>query len=309
MPFSLESYLPDPFFSAVILAITACVDVWVWVVVRWRQQLPLLPYQPRRPVPWRGIDVLLILMAYYLLPQLVLQASRTALHVPAATDSESAEKAPDKAHAIQRALSEKSETPWPIVVSALLAILVAPITEEMVFRLLLQGWLESVERRARRQMRWLRRIVVGLVPVAIVAMLFAAIHIRTPGPPEELSTVVLRLQSVAVASLLVVVVLVCWLKFAAGARLADFGIVPRKLAGDVRVGLLAFLAVTPPIYALLFAVGKILPKDAVADPIPLLFLGLALGVLYCRTHRIVPSIVLHAAFNTIGVLSTLAASH
>jgi len=90
--------------------------------------------------------------------------------------------------------------------------------------------------------------------------------------------------------------------------LANFGIVPRKLAGDVRIGLLAFLAVTPPIYAVLFVVSKILPKDAVADPIPLLFLGLALGVLYCRTHRIVPSIVLHAAFNTVAVFSAIAAS-
>ena len=53
----------------------------------------------------------------------------------------------------------------------------------------------------------------------------------------------------------------CWLKFAAGATLADFGIVPRKLAGDVRLGLLAFLAVTPPVYAVLFAVQELLPED------------------------------------------------
>ena len=129
--------------SEFVLAIGACAAVWAWVAMRWRLGLPLLPYQPRRPVPWRGVDVLLILMAYYFFPQLVLQVSKTVLHVPAASESKSAEKAPDKAHAIQRVLSEKSKTPWPIVVSALLAILVAPITEEMVFRLLLQGWFES----------------------------------------------------------------------------------------------------------------------------------------------------------------------
>jgi membrane protease YdiL (CAAX protease family) len=145
------------------------------------------------------------------------------------------------------------------------------------------------------------------VPVAIVALLFAAIHFRTPGPRQELSTIVVRLQLFAVASLWVVALLVCWLKYAAGATLADFGIVPRKLADDVRIGLLAFLAVTPPVYAVLFAVKRLLPEMAVADPIPLLVLGLAFGGLYCRTHRIVPSIAMHTAFNAFGVFWTLMA--
>jgi membrane protease YdiL (CAAX protease family) len=305
MPPDLVQLLQNPI---VLFAIAASATVWGWAVVRWRLQLPVLPYSSRRPVPWRGIDVLLMLMTYYLLPQLVVQASMTALHIPAAAESESAERAPAKEHAIQQVLSKKSETPWPIVVSALLAIIVAPITEELVFRLLLQGWLESVERHARRQIPRLRRIVVGLIPVAIVAMLFAAIHIRPLGPPEELCTVVFRLQFFALASLLVVVVLLCWLKYAAGATLADLGIVPSKLAGDVRIGLLAFLAVSPPVYAILIVVKPLLPETVVPDPIPLFFLGLALGVLYCRTHRIVPSIVLHAAFNATGVFMALAAS-
>jgi membrane protease YdiL (CAAX protease family) len=309
MSFSFDSLLPYPLFSAAILAVTACVEVWVWIIACWRRQTPLLPYQPRRPVPWRGIDVLLMLMTYYFLPLLVLQATNAAPSVPAAAGTESAEKAPAKKHAIQQVLSGKNETSWPIVVSALLAILVAPITEELVFRLLLQGWLEAVERRARRRIHGLRRIVVGLMPVAIVAMLFAAVHIRPPGPLEETSTVVFRLQFFTLASLLVIAVILCWLKFVAGATLADIGIVPGKLAGDVRIGLLAFLAITPPVYAILIVSQEMLPETVVPDPIPLLFLGLALGVLYCRTHRIVPAMVLHAAFNAAGVFLALATSN
>jgi membrane protease YdiL (CAAX protease family) len=40
------------------------------------------------------------------------------------------------------------------------------------------------------------------------------------------------------------------------------------------------------------------------DPIPLFVLGLALGYLYQRTHRILPCIVLHALFNgfSLGIL-------
>ena len=52
----------------------------------------------------------------------------------------------------------------------------------------------------------------------------------------------------------------------------------------------------------------LLPKDMVTDPIPLLFLAVPLGTLYLRTHRIIPSITLHMAFNAAGVFMALATS-
>jgi membrane protease YdiL (CAAX protease family) len=48
-----------------------------------------------------------------------------------------------------------------------------------------------------------------------------------------------------------------------------------------------------------------LPKDVVADPIPIFFLALVLGTLYYRTHRIAASLVLHMAFNATGVAIAL----
>jgi membrane protease YdiL (CAAX protease family) len=295
------------------LAVAACVVVWAWVVGRWFHRRAL-PFQPRRPVPWRGIDVLLVAMAYVFVPALLMHASRGVTdvatvdkNVSTVAKSEPVVKAPlDKRHDVQRILSAEGPSLWTAVLVAVTAMVIAPITEELVFRLLSQGWLESVERRMRRQMPWMRRIVPGLLPVAIVAELFAYVHIRMPG--QDVSTVIVQLQWFAVASLIVVAVLVCWLKYAAGATLADFGIVPSKLAGDIRLGLLTFLAVTPPIYGIFFVANTLLPKDSVADPIPMLFFGLVLGVLYFRTHRIVPSIVTHAAFNTVGVFVALTAS-
>jgi membrane protease YdiL (CAAX protease family) len=38
------------------------------------------------------------------------------------------------------------------------------------------------------------------------------------------------------------------------------------------------------------------------DPVALFILALVLGTLYYRTHRIVPSIVTHAAFNATTLL-------
>ncbi len=85
----------------------------------------------------------------------------------------------------------------------------------------------------------------------------------------------------------------------------DLGIVPGKVGSDCRLGLLAFFAVLAPTYAAMFAAMALLPKNAVADPIPLFVLALALGALYYRTHRILPCIVVHVAFNATAVISAI----
>jgi membrane protease YdiL (CAAX protease family) len=142
----------------------------------------------------------------------------------------------------------------------------------------------------------------------MVSLLFAAMHFRRPELALDTPTIVYFQSINTVASLLCIVVLICWLKFAAGATLADFGIVPGRLAADVKLGLLGFLAVTGPVYAVAFAAKQLLPENVVTDPIPILLLALALGVLYYRTHRILPAIVLHMAFNMTGVILALGGS-
>ena len=159
----------------------------------------------------------------------------------------------------------------------------------------------------RRRAALLRRLVAGFLPVTLVSLLFAAMHFRRPESALDTTTIV-YLQSVnAVASLVSIAVLICWLRFVAGAAPADFGIVPGKLVADVKLGLLGFLAVTGPVYAVSFAAKQLLPEDVVTDPIPILLLALAVGVLYYRTHRILPAIVLHMAFNATGVILALGA--
>ena len=38
------------------------------------------------------------------------------------------------------------------------------------------------------------------------------------------------------------------------------------------------------------------------DPLPLFFLALVFGMLYHRTHRLAPSLVLHMAFNATSIV-------
>jgi len=294
--------------TLVVLAIFACVVVWKSIAMRWLRGQPVLPYQPRRRVPWRTIDVVLLVSMHVLVPALVMLAACKWFDIPREALSQTAEAAPLNAdHPLSRALLEGHDT-WTILLCLVSAVVVAPITEELFFRLVLQGWLESLERRMRRRIPSLRRILAGFMPVMTVAFLFAAMHIRTPEPRTDLPVVVFALSVYSVSSLLTVAASVCWLRFVARATLADFGIVPSKLAGDIRIGLLAFLAVTVPVYAVMIDVKELLPDIAVADPIPILFLAMALGMLYYRTHRIVPSLVLHSAFNAVGVFMAIATS-
>jgi len=103
---------------------------------------------------------------------------------------------------------------------------------------------------------------------------------------------------------LAVIVAVCFLRMR-GVTWADLGVVPRKLLADVKLGLLASAATIPPVLLLFLLCQSVFPKSVTPDPVPLFFLALALGVLCYRTRRIAPAIVLHAAFNTVGVLNGL----
>jgi membrane protease YdiL (CAAX protease family) len=197
---------------------------------------------------------------------------------------------------------------WLVALGVLSAILVAPVVEEIVFRLIVQGWLESLEIRARRSLRELGIGFPGLTPMTLTAVLFAAVHYRVAGPAMSVHQIGLLflIQAAAGAGTLGAILLLT-----AGLRRAnweDLGFVPKKLLTDVKTGLLACLAIAPPVYVIFIVARKLLPGHLAVDPIPLLLLALALGLLYFRTHRIVPSIVLHMSFNGISVLFGLLAA-
>ena len=68
------------------------------------------------------------------------------------------------------------------------------------------------------------------------------------------------------------------------------------------MGLLAALAALPPIYLAALLLKNALPDGVTPDFLALIPLAAVLGTLYCRTHRLAPSVVAHAAFNVAGLL-------
>jgi len=286
-----------------------------------------VPYQRRRPVPWGAIEVVLLLLFALFAPWVTVQVAARwsgAELVPAAAeqaaapadegeeeeeDGEEAEDGKDAedgdaSHPLGRLVLE-GRGPWHLVLAAVMAVLVAPLVEEVLFRLVLQGWLEKVEMRCRRWLPRGARGVPGMVPVLLTSLPFAAMHYRQAGPKIDVDVIVFLLVAQGLASLLTLVVVVGVLRLGSGATLGDMGFVARKLPGDVGLGLLAYLAVTGPIYLVLLGAKLVVPETISPDPIPLVLLAIVLGALYYRTHRIVPSIVLHMAFNATAVAMLL----
>lgn len=297
-----ETTAPQALLMMATLAIWACLAAWVFVAVRWRRKQPLVPYEPRRPVPWKLFDVFVALSLYFVMPMCVVHVAcewfGAEVTLPSVFDED---VDLDTAHPLARVLV-KDPSPWAVFVCLMAAVVVAPLTEELLFRLILQGWLEASERHLRRREPRPHRLTPGLMPVMLSAGFFAALHFRSPSPQLDADALLFRIEAGSVASLLTVVLVFCWLRFNTGATLADFGVVPQNLRSDLKLGLVAFVMFTVPIYAILIAVMSLLPKDTIADPMPIFFLAVVLGGLYYRTHRIVPSIALHMAFNAAGVL-------
>jgi hypothetical protein len=70
-------------------------------------------------------------------------------------------------------------------------------------------------------------------------------------------------------------------------------------------GIAAFAAVAAPIYMALWYALNLLPSYLAPDPFVLFFFTLALGILFYRTHRIMPSLVLHASLNATSLMLAL----
>ena len=150
----------------------------------------------------------------------------------------------------------------------------------------------------------LRAAPASWIPIALPAALFALMHVRSSQPPHSPQYLLALYLGQMAAELLALGLAIVVLRFAARATAADLGWKPEKLRSDAKLGLLALLAVIGPVLTLqaaLMVLVKSTGIDYAPDPVPLFFLALVFGVLYRRTHRIAPSLVLHMAFNATAV--------
>ncbi len=195
-------------------------------------------------------------------------------------------------------------SPWILLIPFFSAVIAAPLTEEFLYRLLLQRWLESVNDDFRQVFaRWMPP---GVFSVTVTALLFAAAHAGTRRADLSPDLLYYMLLGIALANLFFLPLAVGYLRFLRQATWSDLGLADFNLRRDVLLPLLLVSMAAPYALAVQFVLKTLAPADVQTDPIPLLLLGLLLGTLLHRTGRILPCVLLHAFFNAFNFCLVLA---
>ena len=316
--------------------IAACLTVWAKAAAKWRQGLPLVAYEPRGPFPATLLDLLVLAISYivvfYALANIAgygeakpdaggtpaLRDFVVAIAVTALTNlltmglsvlwirgrhgaswanlGFSLDKAADDVrlglavfaavsvpvYLLQSVLSQfvreqhpiiellsKHREGWLLAVSGVSAVLIAPLAEEFFFRALLQGWVESLVAPS------------GPSGDGIADSPTDATHtsprVAGPADPENPYSPAPSTAASPEAEPLPV-----------GEELAVPPAARFRVAG-VRWDQAAVVFSS--------AIFALMHLGHGAAPIPLFFLALALGYLYQRTGRLLPSITVHLCLN------------
>ena len=275
--------------------------VWIEIVQRLRKRRPVLAVNPRRQVPWNALDLLVLFLLAILLQGILVGVLQKTLGTdvfgPLLSDRSNDLS---KAHPLQEIFVQAG---WSIrIACTLIAVIVAPLCEEMVFRVIFQGWLEKTDRILRVRFRGLTRLCRwGTLPVLISSFVFASFHFRFERTTVQGKDITLLLMLTFASFELVLLGIIVFALRLRGATWSDLGWEPRRLLGDVWLGLSTFFAIAIPLFfghnLLTKVFQSFLPVYIAPDPIPLFFFAIVLGTLYLRTHRAVASITTHAAFN------------
>jgi membrane protease YdiL (CAAX protease family) len=309
------------------LALLAAVFCWVLLGIRRAGGTPLVRHEDRPTAPWRGIDVLAVVVLFLAVPELANVVRVTYFALP---ELQGAEGGPTSTvHPLAVLLLEDKR--WTtILLCGLSAVVVAPIVEEFFFRVILQGWLERIgteihaiqdaaarghvpevdQEGADRAQEWEwnpseLRVRASWVPILAVSAFFASLHMRTDDPTMRIDQWRQFFLFNAIARVLALGLAVTYLRHATSATWRELGWSWGTSRQDIFRGLVASVAVVAPILGLNSLLAAFLAERTkiVADPIPLFFFSLALGYLFQRTGRLMPSVVLHSVLNSVSLVA------
>lgn len=309
--------------ALVALLLSAAIVVWMTIFSRWAHGRSLASYERRRPVPWGALDIALVFGGYLLLTAII---PSLALELPPPEQRRPLEKRPPTQLApnmVQPGVPDVKEQETvgesdgqvlhPIVhlirsrslaammLAVTLALIIAPLSEEFIFRVVMQGGLEAMARRRRAPVRWLRR----WPPIFAPALVFGLLHWNSDSQEYPEQFYVNMLSGVAAGASAALVFALGWLKLVRRATWSDLGFSTVRWKSDVVFGLASFAALAIPIYSLQLALTALMPKGVAPDPLGIFLFALVWGHLYRQTHRIGPSLVSHMALNATSLTAAL----
>ena len=327
------------------------IRAWAHILASLHAADSLLPFEQRRVVPWRGPELVVIVVVY-----LTVQAAAVASvdrylgddDAPAVVSAVDGDDANDQPPAdAEDELAEENSHPvillllrssswWVISVCILAALVVAPLIEEFVFRVLFQGWMERFAATARTESASDTEGRAEFDTPSTASHVGTDASAEPPSGPDPLTSTESKadrlatiqrpqklpilisaatfslihfrtgatepilpehLLAVAAASLLTLLGAGLLLTRLVGATPRDLGLSRSHLVGDVRLGIAAFFAIAPVVYGVQILGVLTLPERVAADPIALFPFAIVLGYLYQRTHRVLPSVVAHFCLN------------
>ena len=299
MPLFAEQPIPAGAFWTLALEaafLLGTIYAWIFLCQRYLSGQPVLPaYEPRRHARWSGLDMLVVFLCYLFLifaiqagAYLVEKATGRVLlqHAEAAPAAKpkQAVRTLTTEHPLAQSLREKDML--ALALAVLVGAIIAPISEELFFRVLLIGWLESSERRWRRRESLLRRLPRGLLPIVLSSLVFACPHFRRASPEAEPSSLIFSLCAAGIVGVVSTVFSLGWVHWQSGATAKDLGWDRDRFRQDVATGATAFFAIVMPIYALQIDLREyVVPKAYAARPDP--------PVLFCDCRG--PALLSHAS--------------
>ena len=245
----------------------------------------------KKSVPWKGWEVLLFLVIWFVAQIVCGIMGAVVGHFASPSqplEPSAVMEQKDHGHPIAQLIEYGKNSPVVLLVAFFVGVVVAPLIEEFLFRLLLQGWLEA-------KLSHYRIPCASGVAIVTASFFFALLH---TGDSDTIAGQVLFFMFAfsIVSGLLITALGITYLVLMRNVRKTDlFGTEPFfrprffTLAGYCFVALL-----------FIYGISGILDwwyPTSNTDPIPIFFFSLLLGTLYSKTQNIAYCILLHACLN------------
>ncbi|GHT20926.1 hypothetical protein FACS189419_01000 [Planctomycetales bacterium] len=234
---------------------------------------------------WNGFDVLLLFVLWFAC-MTALPFVREALY-PYPSERYAV---PSNEHPIDQLLHQGQKMPLVLAAAFFIGVVISPLTEEFLFRLLLQNWLS----------RYLRSAYLSLV---ITSFFFAALHGGSHGKFDA-GTLFFVLAMVGIINAFVLSAglfyLVRIMKIPMRQHLFQANWTWKGVLQLTSLFIVTILLT----YALNFYLKTYLSANypnQVSDPLPLFFFSLVLGFVYLRTRQLAPCFLMHAGLNALSI--------
>jgi membrane protease YdiL (CAAX protease family) len=247
-------------------------------------------------IPWTGWDVLLFLTLLFVAQGVSAKIAYTVSpsQPPEQATMTTPTETEDHGHLIIQLVKQGKDSPIVLFIAFFVTVAAAPLVEEFLFRLLLQGWFEA-------KFTQFRVPCAGGVAIVTVSFFFATIHAGNSSASNG-QTLFYFFSALTVANLLIVALGITYL-----VKIRDVKIT-HCLFGTERFFRPHFFAnVGWCLLALMFIFGISFIMDVFCpgintDPIPIFFFSLLLGTLYYKTRNLSYCILLHACLNLISLI-------